>query len=120
MFTNYFQNRQAIAQASVRLENDSEAERDARLRIQETVRGALLELENQWETLRVSERAGQIATRALELAREEYRLGTRAFEALRQSIDEEAGTRRQLIQARYAFVDALLDLEAAVGTEVRN
>jgi outer membrane protein TolC len=120
MFNNYFQNRQASARAAVQLDNVTEAERDARLRIAETVRGSLLELQSQWETLRVSERAGQIAEQALELAREEYRLGTRTFEALRQSIDEEAATRRQVIQARYAFADALLDLEEAVGARVRD
>jgi outer membrane protein TolC len=120
MFQNYFQNRRTIAQRSVALANETEAEREARLQVEETVRGALLELRNQWETLRVSERAAQIAEQALELAREEYRLGTRTFEALRQSIDEEAVTRRQVIQARYVFVDALLDLEEAVGTRVRD
>jgi outer membrane protein TolC len=119
-FTNFFQNRQTSARASVALDNATEAEREARLRIEETVRGALLELESQWEALVVAERAGEIAVEALELAREEYRLGTRTFEALRQSIDEEAATRRQLIQSRYAFADALLDLEAAVGARIRE
>jgi outer membrane protein TolC len=119
-FTNYFENRQASARASVELDNATEAEREARLRVEETVRGALLELESQWEALAVAERAGDIAAEALELAREEYRLGTRTFEALRQSIDEEAATRRQLIQSRYAFADALLDLEEAVGARIRN
>ncbi|MGE0158407.1 MAG: TolC family protein [Gemmatimonadales bacterium] len=119
-FTNYFGNRQASARASVALDNASEAERETRLRVEETVRGALLELESQWEALAVAERAGEIASEALELAREEYRLGTRTFEALRQSIDEEAATRRQLIQSRYAFADALLDLEEAVGARIRD
>ncbi|MDA0313105.1 MAG: TolC family protein, partial [Gemmatimonadetes bacterium] len=53
MFNNYFQNKQSIERASVQLENDMEAERAARLRIEETVRGALLELSNQWESLRL-------------------------------------------------------------------
>ena len=60
-----------------------------------------------------------IAEEALELAGEEYRLGTRTFEELQGSIRSEATTRRQLIQARYGFVDALLDLEQAVGGAVR-
>lgn len=120
MFTNYFQNRQRVAQASVRLANETETEREERLRVEESVRRALLELQNQWETLRLSERAGEIAARALELARDEYRLGTRSFEELRQGVDEEAVTRRQLIEARHAFVDALLDLEEAVGARVRS
>ncbi|MGD8321205.1 MAG: TolC family protein, partial [Gemmatimonadota bacterium] len=55
---------------------------------------------------------------ALRLAREEYRIGTRTFEDLQQAITSEADTRRQVIEARYSFVDALLNLEEAVGTEV--
>ncbi|HSG49630.1 MAG TPA: TolC family protein, partial [Longimicrobiales bacterium] len=69
-------------------------------------------------SLRLAERSAEIAQEALRLAREEYRIGTRTFEDLRQAIDSEADTRRQLIKGRYAFVDALLSLEEAVGTRV--
>jgi outer membrane protein len=120
MFNDYFQNRSNIQQSAVELRNQQEAARETRLRVEETVRGALLELSNQWESLRVVRRTAEIAGEALRLAREEYRIGTRTFEDLRQTIDQEADTRRQVIEARYAFVDALLDLEAAVGTEVRS
>src|SRR5690606_21536123 len=48
-FTNFFEGRQTSARASVALDNATEAEREARLRVEETVRGALLGLESQWE-----------------------------------------------------------------------
>ncbi len=118
MFNNFFQNRQRQAEAGVELDNRIEQEREARLEVEETVRGAHLELANQWESLRLAERSAEIAQEALRLAQEEYRIGTRTFEDLRQSIDAEADTRRQVIQARYSFVDALLSLEEAVGTRV--
>jgi outer membrane protein len=117
-FNNFFQNQQSVQQAAVELDNRLEAERETTLRIGETVRAALLELENQWESVRLAERSAEIAAEALRLAREEYRIGTRTFEDLRQIIDEEAGTRRQVIQARHSFVDALLSLEEAVGAPV--
>lgn len=120
MFNDYFQNKRTIAQAAVQLENQSEAEREARLGIEEAVRGALLELGNQYESLRLTERQTLIAEEAVRLAREEYRLGSRSFEDLRPTIDQEAETRRQVIQARHAFVDALLSLEEAVGARVRD
>jgi hypothetical protein len=44
----------------------------------------------------------------------------RAFEQLQQSVRSEADGRRQLIQARYGFVDAVLDLEGAVGGTIRD
>lgn len=118
MFNDFFRNQQAIHQSSVELANRREGEREILLRVEETVRGALLELSSQWESLRLAERSAEIAGEALRLAREEYRIGTRTFEDLRQAIDSEAGIRRQVIQARYAFVDALLSLEEAVGAPV--
>ncbi|MGY8778134.1 MAG: hypothetical protein ACKVIN_08425, partial [Longimicrobiales bacterium] len=56
----------------------------------------------------------------LRLAREEYRLGSRSFEDLRSSFQQESTTRRDSIAARYNFVDALLALEEAVGSSVRE
>jgi outer membrane protein TolC len=118
MFSDYFSNTQGIQQAKVELQNSREAEREAKMRVEESVRAALLELANQYESLRLAERSAEIAGEALTLAREEYRLGTRTFEDLRQSIDQEADTRRQVITARHLFVDALLVLEEAVGAPV--
>lgn len=119
MFNNFFRNDQAIREASVELVNQREAERETLLRVEEAVRAALLELDSQWESLQLAERSAEIAGEALRLAQEEYRIGTRTFEDLRQSIDSEADTRRQVIQGRYSFVDALLSLEEAVGAAVR-
>lgn len=118
MFNSFFQNQAEISQASIELANRREAERETRLRLEETVRGALLELESQWESLRLAERSGEIAGEALRLSQEEYRIGTRTFGELRQAMDAEAETRRQVIRARYSFVDALLSLEEAVGAPV--
>jgi len=118
MFNDYFSNTQGIRQAKIELQNQREAERETALRVEESVRAALLELANQHESLRLAERSAEIAGEALRLAREEYRLGTRTFEDLRQSIDQEADTRRQVIKARHLFVDELLVLEAAVGAPV--
>ncbi|MEX2466306.1 MAG: TolC family protein [Gemmatimonadota bacterium] len=119
VFNGFFENRRAAEQAAVELDNQREADREARLEVEEVVRGARMELDNQWETLRLAERSLEIAEEALRLAREEYRLGARSFEDLRASFDQEAETRRQVIAARYGFVDALLDLEEAVGEPVR-
>lgn len=119
VFNGFFEKRRDAQRADVELDNQREADREARLGVEESVRGSRLELANQWETLRLAERSLEIAEEALRLAREEYRLGARSFEDLRASFDQEAETRRQVIAARYAFVDALLDLEEAVGEPVR-
>ena len=106
--------------AAIALSNQREIDREARLDLEEAIRGALLDLGNEWESLRLSERSSVIAEEALNLAREEYRLGTRSFEDLRSSFQLEADTRRQVITARHAFYDALLALEEAVGAPVRD
>jgi outer membrane protein len=120
ILNGYFQEDLARQQASVELSNRREADREATLRLEESIRGSLLDLESEWRALQLSERSSVIAAEALALAREEYRLGTRSFEDLRSAIQQEADTRRQVITARYAFVDALLALEEAVGAPVRD
>jgi outer membrane protein len=112
-------NRLNIARAEVQRENERDALRAARLEAEQAARLALVTLQNKWETLTIAQRSLAIAQEALELAREEYRLGGRTFELLQLTVKSEADSRRQLIQARYGFVDALLDLEAAVGGPVR-
>ncbi len=106
--------------AAVTLSNQRETDRQARLELEATIRGAVLDLSNEWESHQLSERAGIIAGEALRLAREEYRLGIRSFEDLRTTVQQDADTRRQAIAARHSFVDALLALEAAVGSSVRE
>ncbi|MDH5760105.1 MAG: TolC family protein [Gemmatimonadota bacterium] len=118
LFNDFFRNRQEDRRASVALDNRMEEDRAMRLRTRETVRSALLELSNQYRTLQLAERSAEIAAEALRLAREEYRIGTRTFAELRLSFDQDAATRRQVIQAQYDFVDAFLSLEEAVGVAV--
>jgi outer membrane protein TolC len=115
---NYFQNRYAEVQASVQLDNQRESLRQRELETERTVREAVINLRNLHESFRLAERAADIAGRATELAREEYRLGARTFQELRQAVEQEGTARRQVIQARFAFLDAALALESAVGGPV--
>ncbi len=77
-----------------------------------------MDLQGRWETLAIARRALDIAQQALAMAREEYKLGTRTFEQLQQDIAQEATARRDVVNARYGFVGALVTLEEAVGGEV--
>jgi outer membrane protein len=120
ILNGFFQQSTDQRRAAVELSNQRETDRQTRLELEETIRGALLDLDNQWTSYRLSERSNVIAEEALRLAREEYRLGTRTFEDLRASVEQEATTRRQTITSRHLFVDALLALEEAVGSSVRQ
>ncbi|HZD04206.1 MAG TPA: TolC family protein [Longimicrobiales bacterium] len=117
---DYFQNRQREVQAEVTLRNQRESMKETRLRVEQQVRAQLIELRNQHEVLQGSQRRLDIAEEALRLRREEYRLGTANFDQLQDQVDAERTARRDLINARYNFVNALLDLEDAAGVPVRG
>ena len=118
-FGDYFQNKASIARAVVDLDNADEDLRRTRLAVAEEVRSAILTLRNQYESYQLAQRSFAIAEEALRLAREEYRLGTRTFEQLRESIDSEADARRQVIEADFGFQDGLVTLDEAVGAPLR-
>ena len=117
-FGDYFQNQAGIARATVDLDNADEQLRSTRLATAEQVRSAALTLRNGYESHVLAQRSLDIAQEALRLAREEYRLGTRTFEQLRDSINQEALARRQVVEADYSFTDGLVTLEEAVGTTI--
>ena len=117
-FADPFGNRAREAAAAVALEDQRQTLRETRFEIERTVRSALVALRAQHETLVVAERALALAQEALELAREEYRLTTRTFEQLQQQAEQERQALREVVAARYGFLDALVTLEDAVGGEV--
>ncbi len=118
MLNDFFGERKSQVQASVDLDNAREDARQQRLTTEQTVRSRLLDLRSRWEGLQVDESSAKIAAKALDLARQQYRMGSIDFQTLRTSVNDDASARRALITARQAFVDALLDLETAVGETV--
>ena len=118
VFDNFFRHRADIAEAAVGLDQADEELLRVRLDVAEQVESAALTLANEFEGYRLAERALAIAEEALGLARGEYRIGTRTFEQFRESVRLEAEARRQLIEARYAFLDGLVTLEDAAGARV--
>lgn len=108
-----------MARAEVQRDNQREALREARFDAERATRTALIALRDRWDGLAIARRWLAVAREAVELAREEYRLGIRTFEQLQLAVDEQADAREQAIAARYGFVGALFDLEDAVGGPVR-
>ena len=77
-FNDVLGNRLAITRAEVQRENQRDELREARLEAEQAARSALVALRDRWESLQIVERSLSIAAEALELAREEYRLGVAA------------------------------------------
>ncbi|MEJ2538987.1 MAG: TolC family protein [Gemmatimonadota bacterium] len=118
LFNDYYQDRARIAQAQVELDAQEENLREQRLEVDRQVRTELINLNNEYQSLQLARRSLEIAGEAVRLAREEYRLGTRTFEQLQESVNHQADAARQVIQARYGFVDAWLALEEGMGRRV--
>jgi outer membrane protein len=114
-FNNFLQTRASVTRAQVELDNQEFNLQERRLAVEQEVRTQLINLNNQHQLVALATRSLDIAGETVRLAREEYRLGTRTFEQLQEAVTQEADARRQVIQARYGFVDALLALEEAVG-----
>ena len=79
------------------------------------IRTRYASLTTTWATLQQRERALEIASERLQIMQEEYQLATVDIQPLRSAIAEEATQRRDLIDQRYAFALALLDLYQTVG-----
>lgn len=117
-FSNFFQSRSNEVQAEVGLRNQRETVRETRLQVEQEVRAQLIALRNQYETLLANRRSLEIAEEALDLAREQYRLGTFSFTDLQTQVEQQRAAQVESITAAYAFHDALLNLETAVGGPV--
>jgi outer membrane protein TolC len=100
------------------IRNAEEALRAARLAGEEETRRLLIELESQYRTLLLQERRASLAAERLQLQEEYYRLGQADFLELQASAETSANAQRQVLQARYAFERALIQLERALGAPI--
>ena len=115
-----FQTSYNIANAEAQVTNASEQLRAERLALDTEIRTALIDLGNAYRAVQYAERALALSQERLELTQERYRTGgTVSFIDLQNAIDGAARAERQAIDARFAFVNALVLLEARVGKEVR-
>ncbi len=115
---NYFQDDLNAAQARIQLANARESAKESELEIERSVRSGLIDLKNQYASLQLAQRSADVAGQASEMARQEYQIGTRTFEQLQQTLEQESDALRSVIQAQFGFVNALLTLESAVGAPI--
>ncbi len=110
-----FQRSYGTASRRIDVRNANESLRQAEMQLELDIRTRYASLTTTWATLQQSERALEIATERLQIMQEEYQLATVDIQPLRSAITEEATQRRNLIDQRYAFALALLDLYQTVG-----
>jgi len=83
------------------------------------VRAALVDLRNAYRSLELAERSAEFARQRVELAQEKFRLGSLSFADLQRFIDDAAREERAAIDARFAWINAVIALEQHVGERVR-
>lgn len=115
-----FQTSAQIAQATVTAENADEQLRAGELAVDRTVRSALIDLRNAHRAVALAEQAAELSRQRLAFARERYALASLPFVSLQQIINQANQTERQLVEARFGFARALVNLEEAVGAEVKG
>ena len=118
LFTRFQTSRQ-IAQANANAEDAREALREERLRVERDVRAALVDLRNAYRAVDLAERSAELARQRVELAQEKYRLGAISFADLQRFIDDAAREERAAVDARFAWINAVIALEQQVGGQVR-
>lgn len=110
-----FETSQRIASASVELRNAGEQVRERELELDELVNSRYVDLQAAWANVRLQETVLDVASARLRIVNEEYRLATKGIEDLRTAVREEATARRDLVEQRFAFAEALLGLYEAAG-----
>jgi outer membrane protein len=115
---NGFQTGQRIAQARAGLTGAREDARAERLAVERDVRAALIDLENATRASAVAERTVKLASERLEMAQEQYRLGSIGWAELQDAADAAARAERDALSARFEAVEASVTLEEKVGAPV--
>jgi outer membrane protein TolC len=92
--------------------------RARRLDAETGVRSRLLGLRSAWRSLQIESETAAMARERASLARESYEAGGIDFMRLQQVLDGATEAERALVQRRFDYYRALVELEAAVGRPV--
>jgi outer membrane protein len=110
-----FQTQARVAEAEVGRVNAQETLRKTRLLLDEAVRSQLISLQTAYQGYQIALRSREIAQERLNLAREQFRLGSRTFTELQRDIDDAANAEREVITQLFGFLEARVNLEETVG-----
>lgn len=110
-----FETSYQIAQADVAFRNSVERVRQVELQVEEDVQAKYVDLQTTWSTVQQSARGLELAEERLRIVREEYRLAAKSFEDLQLAVRQAGQARRDVVNERFAFFQALLDVHHAAG-----
>ena len=88
------------------------------LQLEKDVRDLVKDLKRRSQRLEIIERNVRLASERLDLAREQYRLGSIPYFNLQQAIDRLTLTEQTLFQERYDYLIGWANLEERVGGDL--
>jgi outer membrane protein TolC len=113
-FTRYAERARTEAAAA-----DAAAALQARKLESETgIRALFLDLRSAWRSLDIEVETAAMARERADIARAKYEVGAIDFTRLQQVLDGETEAERALVQRRFDYYRALVELERAVGRPV--
>jgi outer membrane protein len=114
-----FRTSQQVAQADLAARAADEDRRAGRLRLENQVRSAYIDLVNARRALDLAERSAALSSERLRLARERYAIAAIDFTVLQQVVLAASQAERAFLQATFGFARAVVALDEAVGTRIR-
>jgi outer membrane protein TolC len=119
LFTR-FQTSATIANAEAAREDAQLGLRQTQLQAEQTIRSGLVDLGRTYQEYLDAVRLVELSTQQVELAEEQFRLGALDYLRFQQIVDADAQARRQVVQARFAFVTARIAIERALGAPLNR
>ena len=114
-----FSRQAQIAQADAAADDTEHRLRGERLRLRTDVAAAHLRLRTAYQSVQIEEENRTLGQEQLEQARERYRVGLDSFVQLAEAAALKSQADQAYLAAVYTFHQALADLEAAVGQDLR-
>ena len=114
-FFDRFQTGASIAQADASAEDARQQRRADRLRVEQEVRSAAIDVDNARRALRLGERAAALSRERVELARARYEAGALDFVQYQSVVRSSADAERQEADARLQLALAWVTLQQRLG-----
>jgi outer membrane protein TolC len=119
LFTR-FQTSASIANAEASREDAQLGLRQTRLQAEQTIRSGLVDLDQTYQAYTDAVLLAELSATQVELAEEQFRLGALDFLRFQQIVDADAQAQRQVVQARFNFVNARIAIERALGVPLNR
>ncbi len=116
---NGFQREQQVQEASLGMQDARLALRDAELQLTSDITLNVLGLRTQWQVLELQRRTAAASQEALQLAQEQYRVGTASYIDVATALNDYQAAEIQLLAASYEYQRVFSQLELLIARSLR-